>query len=172
MASVSRHAILVVTVGAALCLVLSPAVQAGAPDKVPPFTVHIPEAPMASCAPYGYSFDILVESWFYNDMKIFKDRSGDPIRVEWYAKTDDVFTNSVSRKSVVGHANFRQTDDVATNESTFKGLFWHTTIPGVGNVLQDAGYQVVSWNPFEVKVMKGTYQANVGDFEELCAALE
>lgn len=31
---------------------------------------------------------------------------------------------------------------------------------------------IVSWVPFEVKVIKGTYQSNEGDFEELCAALD
>ena len=172
MKSIRCPSTLGVALAAAVCLLLSPATQAGAPDKIPPFTMHIPEGPLASCAPYGHTFDVLVETTFHQSVKVFKDRNGDPIREEWHSKTDDIFTNSVTREFVVGHANFRETYDVATNESRFRGLFWHTTVPGVGNVLQDAGLQILSWDPFEVKVMKGTYQANVGDFEELCAALD
>lgn len=156
----------------AVCLAVSPSTQAGAPDKIPPFQFVIPQSPLASCTPYGYSFDVLVESTFYGSAKIFKDQSGNPVRTEYHWKTDDVFTNSVSGHFVVGHANYKESVDAVTEDSTFRGLFWHTTVPGVGNILQDAGFMIVSWDPFEVKVMKGTYQVNVGDFRELCAALD
>ena len=156
---------------AALCLLLSPVTQAGAPDKIPPFTNHYPAGPMASCMPYGYSFDLLVESTFYGSGKAFKDRNGDVVRIELHLRTDDIFSNSVTGKSVIGHANYKESIDVAADESTFRGHFWHIVVPGVGNVLQDAEFQIVSWDPFEVKVIKGTYQANEGEFGELCAAL-
>jgi hypothetical protein len=126
---------------------------------------------MTSCEPFGFDFHILSGSTLCVSAKVFKDKDGSPLRTEYHFKTDDVFVNSRTQAQLVGHANFRESIDETTGDDKFRGLLWHVVVPGVGNVLHDSGLQIVSWDPFEIKVMKGTYQWNVGDFEELCAAL-
>jgi hypothetical protein len=160
----------VVLAGIVSLVALTP-VSAGAPEIIPPFEIYIPLAPMASCEPFGFDFEIWNGGTLYVSAKVFKDKDGNPLRTEYHFKTDDLFENHTTHAQLVGHANWRESFDETTGDDKFRGLFWHVVVPGVGNVLHDAGLQVVSWDPFEIKVMKGTYQWNVGDFEEICAAL-
>ena len=59
---------------------------------------------------------------------------------------------------------------------TIHGILYHVVVPGVGNVLMDAGYISYVWdeqgNPTDF-VFHGNHQLNVeGDLSELCAVLQ
>jgi hypothetical protein len=157
----------------AFCLLASPPVPAAPPEKILPFEEYYEPAFMTSCQPYGFSFDIWSGATFYGFGKWFPKKEGGG-RLDLHFKTDDVFINEMTGKTIVGHARFRQSIDFSAGDVKleFSGLFFHVVVPGVGNVLQDAGRMVIDLETGQIEFMKGTYQWNVGDFEELCAALE
>jgi hypothetical protein len=160
----------VVLAGVVGLAALSP-VSAGGPETFT-FEQYYPLGPMASCQPFGFDFEIWSGGTIYCSVKVFKDKDGNAVRAEYHCKTDDVFANANTQVQLVGRANFRESFDFGTGDDKYRGLLWHVVVPGVGNVLHDSGLQIVNWEPFEIKVMKGTYQWNVGDFSELCAALD
>ena len=163
---------LAIALGATLCLFASSSLLAVTPVKILPYADHWEPAFMTSCAPYGHDFEIWSGGTGYGVGKWFPTKGGG--RLYLHLTTDDVFINATTRKTVVGHASYRQSIDFATEEPKieFSGLFWHVVVPGVGNVLHDAGRMTIDLETGQIEFMKGTYQWNVGDFEELCQALK
>jgi hypothetical protein len=168
-----KHGWLRLAVGMALAaipgLLVSPPLLAGPPERIMPFESFSDPTFMARCAD---GFDVYSGGTLYGFGKWFPTKGGG--RLDLHFKTDDVFVNASTLKTVVGHASWRGSIDYATDEPVweYSGLFWHVVIPGVGNVLHDAGRMLVNDETGEIEFIKGTYQWNVGDFEELCEALK
>ncbi len=69
----------------------------------------------------------------------FFDNNGNPIRVEYFVHYEGTLTNSVSGKTLDDKGDAKNTVDLVNGTFTQTGGLRHTTVSGLGIVIQETG---------------------------------
>ncbi len=71
------------------------------------------------------------------------DNDGNPIRVDLFIHYEGTLTNSVTGKTLPDKGNFKNSLDLTDGTATVTGGIRHTTVSGLGIVIQDTGRIIV-----------------------------
>ena len=98
--------------------------------------------------------------------------NGVPSRYKAHISGHSVFT-SVSGTQAIGKWVWNEFADLPWDGTAkYVGNVIKARIPGVGVILQDAGLQIYDHNTGTWTKIVGTYQWNLDDLDEFCAAME
>jgi hypothetical protein len=158
---------------AASCLVAM--AIAGPAVAAPPERFH----DSASSSEPGFvhcdGYDIDLDTTSSDDVTVYFDGSGEVIKVLVRIRAIDIFTNTVSGKTVVNRGVFQElfvridgTDEFTHSLTGFRFI---GTTPGRGLVLQDVGRIEYRGDEEEVIFLAGQHHVPDGPGEVFCAAL-
>jgi hypothetical protein len=122
-------------------------------------------------------FEIGLETTGTFDVTVFFDEAGEVVKVLTQTRATDIFTNSVTGKTLTNRGVFQEIftriDDTDDFTHVLVGFRFMGTSPGEGLILQDVGRIVYSPNEEEILFLAGQHKVSEGvDFEAvLCAAL-
>jgi len=106
-------------------------------------------------------------------LTFFYDKEGKRIRLQVHTRGTSVFINPDTGTEARATAGWQTTEKTPYDGSKYVGLFYHVVLPGVGVIMQDAGLQIYNWDSPEPVVKRaGTYQWNLTDYDEFCAAMQ
>lgn len=115
----------------------------------------------------------LVESYTLNVVAItFFDRAGDPVRLQVHFDYDGVVTDPATGETVKDPAHGTRFINLTNGARTLVGLFYSTTVPGVGVEFHDVG-RVVRDPDGSITFEAGPHDAlhTANDTALFCAAL-
>jgi len=120
----------------------------------------------------GFAIDL--DTTDTTDITVYFDETGEVVKFLQRVRATDVFTNSVTGKTVVNRGVFQEvgtrvdgTDEFTT---TLVGFQFMGTSPGEGLVLQDVGRTVLSPEG-EIVFVAGQHKVRDAEAEAFCAAL-
>jgi hypothetical protein len=154
--------------------VVSSAAPAGA---AAPEIIHLPEESgselFVQCD--GFAIELAGSTKF--DLIVFRDQSGEVVRVMRRGRVVETYTNTVTGKTVTNRGVFKDTftriDDTEQFRHTVVGFDFMATYPGEGLLLQSVGRKVFSVDGEELVFSAG--QDNLPEGPEanavFCAAL-
>ena len=148
--------LVVATVGPALAL---------QPDTVN-LSLHRHAEDFAVCDGYNVIGDFDVTR---RDVTYF-DNDGSPIRVDLFIHYEGTLTNSVTGKTLPDKGNFKNSLDLTDGTATVTGGIRHTTVSGLGIVIQDTGRIIL--DDATGGILFVTPGMASDDTLQLCAALQ
>jgi hypothetical protein len=93
-------------------------------------------------------------------------------RIKGHWKGESVLTNPATGKEARGTWGWTAIDvNPPSDDWKYVGNPIKAIIPGVGIIMQDAGLQIYDHGTSSYIKIVGTYQWNLNDFEEFCAAM-
>jgi hypothetical protein len=98
-------------------------------------SLHRHDEEFAVCDGYNVIGDFNVTR---RDVTYF-DNDRSPIRVDLFIHYEGTLTNSVTGKTLPDKGNFKNSIDLANGTATVTGGIRHTTVSGLGIVIQDTG---------------------------------
>jgi hypothetical protein len=155
------------------CALLGLAAPANA---TPPEMFHDSESGSEPGFAHCDGFEIDLETTNTVDVTVYFDEAGEVVKFLVRTRATDVFTNSVTGKTLVNRGVFQElgTRIDGTDEFTeaLVGFRFMGTSPGEGLVLQDVGRIVFSPDEEEILFLAGQHNVPDEGFEAvLCAAL-
>jgi hypothetical protein len=94
-------------------------------------------------------------------------------RIKVHINGSSLWTDPATGRQAVGHWGWIEMDqDLSDSTWKYVGNPLKAVVPGVGVVIQDAGLQIYDHGTGTHIKIVGTYQWNLDDFEEFCAALQ
>jgi hypothetical protein len=125
--------------------------------------------------PYNCASGVVLTEEVTEDLRFttFFDRAGTPVRVTVHVNYVGVVTNPVNGQSVEDLAHFTGTIDLRDGTDTTVGLYYGSTVPGLGTVVRDVGRFVRDANG-TVIFEAGTHEVLAADGDPTalyCAAL-
>jgi hypothetical protein len=100
----------------------------------------------------------------------FFDNSGNPIRVDYLVHYEGTLTNSVSGKVLDDRGDVKNTVDLINGTFTQTGGLRHTTVSGLGIVIQETGR--IIFDDATGGILFVTPGMATDEALQLCAALE
>jgi hypothetical protein len=100
----------------------------------------------------------------------FFDNSGNPLRVDYFVHYVGTLTNSVSGKTLDDRGDAKNTVDLINGTFTQTGGLRHTTVSGLGIVIQETGRIIL--DDASGGILFVTPRMSVDEGLQLCAALE
>jgi hypothetical protein len=128
-------------------------------------TLHRHAEDFAVCDGYNVIGDFDVTR---RDVTYF-DADGDPIRVDLFIHYEGTLTNSVTGKTLLDKGNFKNSLDLTDGTATVTGGIRHTTVSGLGIVIQDTGRIILDDETGGILFVTPGMASD--DVLQLCAAL-
>jgi len=100
----------------------------------------------------------------------FFDKNGNPIRVDYFVHYVGTLTNSVSGKTLDDKGNAKNTVDLVNGTFTQTGGLRHTTVSGLGIVIQETGRAI--YDDATGGILFVTPGMATDEALQLCAALK
>jgi hypothetical protein len=100
----------------------------------------------------------------------FFDKDGNAISVDIFVHYVGILTNSVTGKTLSDNGNVKNTSDLVNGTFTQTGGLRHTTVPGLGIVIQETGKVIV--DDASGGMLFVTPGMSVDEAVQLCAALQ
>jgi hypothetical protein len=100
----------------------------------------------------------------------FFDKDGTPIKVDYFVHYEGTLTNSVTGKSLDDKGDVKNTVDLVNDTFTQTGGLRHTTVSGLGIVIQETGRIIL--DDASGGILFVTPRMSVDEGLQLCAALE
>jgi hypothetical protein len=107
----------------------------------------------------------IVETTYY-------DNDGNWAEIHDAINGTDTYRQSVTGQSITMPSHFMVHYNVPSGLNSSAGLQYHLMIPGLGNVLLDAGRTVYDLNAHAYVFLAGPHQVITGDTAGLCAAFD
>jgi hypothetical protein len=98
------------------------------------------------------------------------DNNGNPIRIDLLIHYEGTLTNSVTGKTLPDKGNFKNSIDLVNGTATVTGGIRHTTVSGLGIVIQDTGRIIL--DDATGGILFVTPGMASDDTLQLCAALQ
>jgi hypothetical protein len=150
---------------------------AGSALAMPPETFHVDDSGSEPGFVHCDGYDIDLETAGAEDFVFYFDDSGEVVKVMVRSRATDIFTNSVTGKTVVNRGAFQQLfvriDDTDEFTHSLSGYRFMATSPGDGVVLQDVGRIEYVGEQEDIVFLAGQHHVPDGpEAEEVfCAAL-
>jgi hypothetical protein len=102
----------------------------------------------------------------------FFDNIGNPIRVDLFIHYEGTLTNSLTGKSLPDKGNFKNSLDLVNGTATVNGGIRHTTVSGLGIVIQETGRIIFDDATGGILFVTPRMSSPSDENAQLCAALK
>lgn len=102
----------------------------------------------------------------------YYNKDGTRVEIHQAIKGTDTYRQSVTGETITMGTHFMVHIDMQTLLNASAGLQYHLTVPGLGNVLIDAGRTVYDLHAETFVFLAGPHQVNTGDTASLCTVFD